>query len=212
MSEVAAGILGSAKQGDAMPMLTKQEIVKWRRFLFRTVQSADRRLPPSDATFSAAMVMAGVSVFGVNRAVLSEVCGFSEKYVGRVLARLRKARLLRGETLRVAWDHEKHGDIAFICDALVASGAVARMPEEGVTEAGRKRRDYWRAAGRCVNCGGERDGAQMTCSTCRGAVAASMKRRAERECGLWTPQWKTADPRYQISGEQDDAEVGRANG
>jgi hypothetical protein len=188
-------------------MLSKAEIVKWRRFLFRTVQSADRRLKPSDAVFSAAMVMAGVSVFGVHRATLAQVCGFSEAYVGRVLSRLRKARLLRGESLRVMWDHDQHGDIAFICDALVASGAVVRMPKDGTTAAGQKRRQAWRDAGRCVNCGGDRDGAQATCLTCRGAVARSAQRRVDRERGVWTPQWTPADPRYKISGDGKDDEA-----
>lgn len=122
--------------------MDKVAIRRWRRTVFRVIQSIDKRWKPTDSAFSAAMVMAGIDGFGTDVGVLVELTGFSEPFVGQVLRRLRKSRLVVGQTMRVQWDDTDAftGSVAFVADALVGAGLVDRTPDPKRSAAAKTRR------------------------------------------------------------------------
>jgi hypothetical protein len=189
------------------------ELMKLRRTLFRAIQSVDRRWNPASHSFSCAMVLAACHIAGDHVDVVSEITGFSRDFCGRVIARLRKDRVLYAGKIRINW-HDAHGDVGFICDALVAAGLVRRGADPKVVAAGKERRDARASKGLCVTCGGQRETGR-TCAKCREAVKASAKRRADRltSPGVITPNvvqteaWYRATPEMQ---QMSEAELKRA--
>jgi uncharacterized protein with NAD-binding domain and iron-sulfur cluster len=73
--------------------------------------------------------------------VICEVVGQPEAFVKPTLKRLRQQRALSGQTLRVAWTDKKTGGFAWILDAMVAHGDLARPvdPKRSQALKGRKR-------------------------------------------------------------------------
>lgn len=112
----------------------KPDIRRWRRDVWRAFEDAGFKGPQ----IVAAMVLAAVSVVGTDLKVLSEVTGSSEDYVRKVLRRLRKHRVLSGQTLRVGWDREGEA-LAVILDGMVASGDLTR-PSDPKRSAAQKAR------------------------------------------------------------------------
>jgi hypothetical protein len=76
-------------------------------------------------------VLAAVSAFGTSLPVLSEIVGRDEAFVKTVLKRLRKSKVLVGQTIRINWDYEGwEAMVAVGLDLMVASGEVIRVPDE----------------------------------------------------------------------------------
>lgn len=161
----------------SQPRFSQPTIRNWRRAVFREIKTLG--FTPGYPGFSAAMVMAAVYGFGTDTGVLSEITGHGEEYIKTVLKRLRKTRILSGQTLRVRWDKEGfEGLVALACDALVASGNVERPPDPKRSAAQRGRTDG------------------------RGRGTPKV-RSAARPSGAFTPKVVQANPLYQIAGKQE---------
>jgi hypothetical protein len=125
-------------------MFDKQKIRKWRKQVWRVL--AREGFQP--AHMNPVMVMAAVDVVGTNPALVSSLVGVSIDYVTKVLRRLRKQRVLSGQTLRVRWDEPGfEGRVAFILDAMVATGEVVRPPDEKRSAAQKARAPETRVRG-----------------------------------------------------------------
>jgi hypothetical protein len=106
--------------------LDRARVRRWRRDVYRAFASGG--LKPIQ--IQAALVMAGVDALGTHLPTLSELTGLSENYARKVLRRLRRERILVGQTLRVRWGHPDEGEFAALLDAMVASGELARFPDQ----------------------------------------------------------------------------------
>lgn len=118
-------------------------IKRWRRDVYRVFEG-DGFKPPQ---IMAALVLAAISTVGTDPRVLSELTGHSEEYIRRVLTRLRKQRVLRGQTLRGAWADDRHGSLAIMLDGMVAAGMVSRFVDEKRSAAQKARAPETRARG-----------------------------------------------------------------
>lgn len=119
-------------------MFTPKQVRHWRRAAFREIQQLG--FIPGHREFSAGMVTAAVYCFGTDIETLCTLTGYSAELVGAVLKRLRKTRILVGQTMRVAWDDPGlRGPIAVTCDVLTAAGVVDRPadPERSAAHVGR---------------------------------------------------------------------------
>ena len=105
-------------------LFERADVKRWRRIVHKELKRA--RMPSNDPTYPAAMVCAAVYCFGTNRAVLLEVSGVEEAIVTATLKRLRKERVLSGQTLHAGWNDKKHGWMAWFLDAVVGSGDLVR--------------------------------------------------------------------------------------
>lgn len=108
-------------------MFTKPQIKSWRRAIHKEFRWW--RTPSEAPEYRAGMVLAAVYGFGTDVAIIAEVTGQTEAFVRAVLKRARKARILTGQTLRVAWN-SKNGAFALALDAIVAGcEGIARAPD-----------------------------------------------------------------------------------
>jgi hypothetical protein len=186
----------------------RTELLKLRRAIFRAVQSIDRRWKPASHSFSCALVLAACHIAGEHVDAVSEISGFSREFCGRVVARLRKDRVLYAGKIRINWEHENHGDIGFVLDALVAAGLVRRGADPKAVAEGKNRRAQRASDGRCVTCGGARESGK-TCAKCRASVKESAKRRADRRTKPETPSivpteaWYRSTPELRQMGESE---------
>ena len=121
-----------------MSFFEKADVKRWRRTIHKELRRV--RLSPSDGpSYQVAMVLAAVYGFGTNAALLSELTGQSVEYVKTTLKRLRQQRILSGQTLRARWEDKKHGGFAWIIDAMVGAGDLARFvdPKRSAAHKGR---------------------------------------------------------------------------
>ena len=117
----------------------KVGVRRWRRDIFREIRSSG--IEPNEPAFSVGMVLSAVYGFGTDTGVIAELTGLHEDYVKSVLKKLRKARVLRGQTLRVRWNADGfEGTLAFVLDAHVAAGNFTRGVDEKRSAAQRARR------------------------------------------------------------------------
>jgi hypothetical protein len=116
-------------------MFDKARIKQWRRDISKEMHKIG--LPSDTPEFDTGRVLAAVYGFGTDVDVLVEVTGYSAKYVRDVLKRCRKARIIVGQRLRVAWN--EHG-ISLGLDAMVASGVCTRPPDPKRSAAQKARR------------------------------------------------------------------------
>ncbi len=105
-----------------MAQFDKHAVKRWRRDIWR-IFAKDGFTPPE---LMAVLVLVGVSQFGTDLGVLSELTGSSAAYVTKVLRRLRKQRVLSGQTLRVRWEDDDDGYLAAMLDAGVSAGLWVR--------------------------------------------------------------------------------------
>ena len=120
-----------------MAIFARDAVKHWRRTVHNELRRM--RLTPEGPVYPAAMVTAAVYCFGTDLDVLVEASGHQAEYVKRVLKRLRQQRVLNGPRLRVAWQDEKHGDLAWFLDAMVACGDLVRPvdPKRSAAHKGR---------------------------------------------------------------------------
>lgn len=108
---------------------------RWRRDVWRVFERGG--LKPAE--INAAMILAAVAAIGTDPSALSTLTGLSVDYVRKVTTRLRQQRILRGQTIRVAWMRE-HGDLAAILDGCVAAGRFTRASVDEKRSAAQKAR------------------------------------------------------------------------
>lgn len=119
---------------------------RWRQDVWRIFE----REGFTPAEIMAAMVMAGIAAVGINRPRLVELTGCSDAYVLKVIRRLRKQRILSGQSLRLAWDSKSDPfaqRVAVALDAGVAAGTFARFVDPKRSAAQKARKPETRARG-----------------------------------------------------------------
>ena len=122
-----------------------KRIRRWRRDIWRLLQGLDFK----PVQIPAGMILLAVQSFGTDAQVLSEVTGSSVDYVKKVLKRLRKQRIVTGQTLRARWDDpdDFRSAINVMLDAGVAAGIWSRFPNPKRSAAQKARRPETRATG-----------------------------------------------------------------
>lgn len=169
--------------------LDKQRVKRWRRDVWRAFK-ADGLTPPE---IMAAMVLVAVASVGTDLGVLSELTGSSRDYVRKVLQRLRRQRVLAGQTLRTHWDDEESGGLAVMLDAMVSAGILSRPVDKKRSAAQQARAPETRARG------------------------PRRKRTVVPEGAMFTPKMQHSDPLYALSERErasldagiKDVEAGR---
>lgn len=163
----------------------KREVLRWRRTVWREFQRWGFDAPK----IPAAMVLAAVAAIGTDAESLIELTGSSKEYVRMVLRRLRKHRVLSGQTLRTAWESKDqfHGYVALMLDSMVAAGELQRPVDTKRSEAQKKRDPSTRRHG----------------TTRRPRITVA---------GPFTPAMQRSDPYYQLTDEaRRDFEQGKYN-
>jgi hypothetical protein len=156
-------------------MFTPKQIKLWRRTTFREISRLGFK--PERREFWAGMVMATVYSFGTDVATLCALTGYSDEFVRATLKRLRKTRVLVGQTMRVAWDDPGFtGQVALVCDVLTAGGVVNR-PADPKRSAAQKAR------------------------TASGKPRAP-RRASPKPSGPFTPKVVKSNPLYEIAEEK----------
>lgn len=146
----------------------KAAVRRWRREVWREFERGG-----FDAIeIQAALVMAAIAIVGTDTESLSELTGLSAEYARKVMRRLRKHRVLSGQTIRVAWETDGL-EMSVFFDAMVAAGILTRSPNPKRSAAQKARAPETRARGP------------------RGP-----RRQAARVVGPYTPTIKKADPWY----------------
>lgn len=112
---------------------------RWRRDTYRLLSSIDPHWNTASAAFACAVVMIGVAAIGTDPTALTTLTGYSGGLITRVLRRLRKSKLLIGQTLRIDWDDKENGWCAVLLDGLVASGEAVRVPDDKRSAAAKQR-------------------------------------------------------------------------
>lgn len=120
-----------------------KSIRRWRRDVWRVFDKEGFK--PTE--IMAGLVLAAVSAFGTDPDVLSEITGHSTEYVRKVLKRLRRERVLRGQTLRAAWGDNETGSFAVLLDGMVAAGIMTREINDKASAAQKARAPETRARG-----------------------------------------------------------------
>jgi hypothetical protein len=105
-----------------MAQFEKADIKRWRRACHKELDALDA----TPAMRGPGLILCGVLGFGTDRTVLQEITGRPEVEVRLVLRKLRQQGILRGQTLRTGWLHNKHGWCAFLLDVMVAAGDISR--------------------------------------------------------------------------------------
>jgi len=118
----------------------RESVKKWRRAVHKELRWLGA--PSEDLVYRAAMVCATVFCFGTDADILAELSGQDEKLFRTVLKRLRKMRVLVGQTLRASdgWQG-KYGNFGLMLDAMVAAGDLYRPPDEKRSAAQKARRN-----------------------------------------------------------------------
>lgn len=100
---------------------------RWRRDVLRELSKAGFQNP---AAMGAGLIMVSAAHFGTDVSILVELTGHDDRFVRKVLKRLRAERIITGQKVRIRWNDEGHdgfaGFVAFCCDALVAAGECYR--------------------------------------------------------------------------------------
>jgi hypothetical protein len=122
-----------------------RRVKRWRRDVWRGFEKGGL----TAAQISGAMVLAGVVAVGTDVGVLSELTGLSEDYVRKVLRRLRKERILVGQTIRASWldDDSATASVGAVLDAGAAAGIFARFVNDKRSAAQKARKPETRARG-----------------------------------------------------------------
>lgn len=107
----------------------RESVKRWRRVVHKELRWL--KLPSEDVVYRAAMVCAAIFCFGTNVDVLIEITGQDKARVRSVLKRLRKMRVLSGQTLRASgkWEGDQ-GAFGLMLDAMVAAGELYRPVNE----------------------------------------------------------------------------------
>jgi hypothetical protein len=117
--------------------------------------------------------MAAIALVGTTPTALRELTGLSDAYCLKVLRRLRKQRVLSGQTLRVAWGQEGDlGNLAVVLDGMVALGECVREPDDKRSAAQRARAAETRARG--------------------------TRAKATKPMGVFTPKQQASNPLYAL--------------
>lgn len=162
-----------------MTHFTTKQVRRWRRDVWREIVALGFN-EKNPRVLYVGMVLAGVLGFGTDPAVLSELTGASQEFVKQALTRMRKARILSGQTLRIRWDKEGlEGAVAFGCDIMAAAqDGVDRVPNP------------------------KRSAAQKARS--RTVPSKPRAARAPKAIGAFTPRTTVADAWYQATPEGRD--------
>lgn len=121
-----------------------RRVTRWRRDVFRIFEREGFK----PAEIMAAMVLAAVAVVGTDLGVLSELTGHSTLYVRKVLKRLRREGIVRGQTIRTPGVSEGfEGHVGTMLDAGVAAGLFARFVDPKRSAAQKARAPETRARG-----------------------------------------------------------------
>ncbi len=149
----------------------------WRRTIFREFTGMGFR---PGRELGAATILAAISGFGTDAGVLSEVTGFGEEFIAKVVKHVRKAGILRGQTLRTGgWDKQGGiGYVAVMLDAMVAAGDLYR-PVDPKRSAAQKARAVGSRHTRSVR------------AALRPAPGA-----------IWTPKQTSGNPWYDLAERQ----------
>lgn len=118
----------SRKESEQDRHFARESVKEWRRAVHKELRWL--KTPSDDPMYRAAMVCAGVYCFGTDVAVLVEVTGQEKPLVRSVLKRMRKMRVLTGQTLRASGGWEgTEGAFGMMLDAMVAAGELTRPPD-----------------------------------------------------------------------------------
>jgi hypothetical protein len=99
-------------------MFDSKKTKRWRRDIWRIFEAQGFKA----MEIMPAMVMAAVAEFGTDPSVLAEITALSTDYVKKVLKRLRRQRILVGQTMRTRWDETLAAEL----DAMAAAGLITR--------------------------------------------------------------------------------------
>lgn len=172
--------------------LSKEQARHGRRAIIRELRRLDKTLerPENYRTFRAGMVLMAVYMVGTSVPVLEEITAQPPKFIDEILARLRKSHMLRGEILRVNWDHPTRGGWSVLFDAMSAAGDINRAANPKKVAARKKQARARTAQGLC-RCGRVASSGLRTCEACRTSTAASQKRRKQpHTIGVFSPAVK----------------------
>jgi hypothetical protein len=177
---LTVGLMKRPTDQVAPRLFSPARVRRWRRDVFRTLTGMGIKPSPM---LTAGMVLAAISGFGTDPLVLRELVGADETFLRRIVRRLRKQRVLVGQTLRVNWDDEGFaGVVAVCCDVLVATGCVARPV----------------------------DPARSAAMKARTVPTRKPRQRARRKVTVlgtvWTPKHVKANPLYQWAGDTEDSQ------
>lgn len=127
-----------------MSLFDKHRVKRWRRDVWRIYEQQGFK----PAEILAAMVLAAVASFGTDVSALSEITGHSTAYVTKVLRRLRKQRVLSGQTLRTpGMSDDANGHFGAVLDAGVAAGIFSRFVDPKRSKAQQARKPETRTRG-----------------------------------------------------------------
>lgn len=124
----------------------KKAVRRWRRDVFRALQSSGY----NPAESMAGMVLAAVIAIGTDITAISALTGLSTDYALKVVKRLRKQRIVQGNTLSAAWaakgDDMQH-EVGAVLDCGVAAGVFVRSVDPKRSAAQKMRKPETRARG-----------------------------------------------------------------
>lgn len=160
-------------------LFDKKKVRRWRKTVFRELTRLG--FGPANIEFAPGMILAGIQGFGTDVSVLRELTGYPDALIVRTLKRLRKMRILVGQTLRADWSGDGlAGEVAFVADVLVALGEFKRTPDA------------------------KRSAAQL--ARPRSHVSATRANRVKIQAGaVFTPKTVKSNPWYQIEQAGLDA-------
>jgi hypothetical protein len=122
---------------EAHAVFNRADVKRWRRVVHKELRWL--RCASEDPVYRAAMVLAAVYCFGTDVGVIAEASGQPEAFVRQVLKASRKERVIAGQTIRAAWNG-KHGVVALMLDAMVATGDLYRPPDPKRSAAAKARK------------------------------------------------------------------------
>ena len=124
----------------------KPAVRRWRRDVFRALKSSG--FNPAESM--AGMVLAGIIAVGTDPGVLSALTGLGSDYVKKVTKRLRKQRIVLGDTLSAAWaakGDDFYHEVAAVLDCGVAAGTFSRFVDPKRSAAQKARKPETRSRG-----------------------------------------------------------------
>ncbi len=112
-------------------MFEKADIKHWRKTVHKELRRASLDEAREPVVYRTAMIAATVYCFGTDPAILRELTSYDLAFVRDTLKRLRAAKILVGQKLRVRWnDDGAAGRVALMLDAMTAAGDLVRPVDE----------------------------------------------------------------------------------
>lgn|SRR2546421_3416829 len=154
----------------------KRAVKRWRRDIWRAFER--ERFKPAE--IAAAMVFAAVESFGTDVSVLVQITGHSGEYVRKVLKRLRKQRVLSGQSINASgYGGDDFAQSVGACiDAGIAAGVFVHPVDPKRSAAQKARTAETRARGP----------RRRRVVVADGAVFTPKRRKSNRLLGL--PEWE----------------------